>query len=84
MLLVRGFGGEQDPHPERVVAFGCCVGVMGRQRARRLVIPMSAQRNGYRAAGGTGVAAGIEDDDGVVGVCGASHVTAGVARSRSG
>jgi hypothetical protein len=39
---------------------------------------MSAQRNGYRTARGAGVPAGIEDQDGVVGVGGAGHVRAGV------
>jgi hypothetical protein len=34
---------------------------------------MSAQRNGYRTAGGTRIPSGIEDHDGVVSVGDASH-----------
>jgi len=51
MLLVGGLGGEQHPKPYRVVVRTGRLGVMRPQRARRFVVPMSAQLNGYPAAG---------------------------------
>ena len=78
--LVGRVGGEQHANVDGFVVGGCCVGVMRRQRAWRVVIPMSAQRNGYRTAGSAEIPAGIEDHDGVVGVGGAGHVRAVVGR----
>ena len=78
LVLSARFRGEERPYGH-LVADALRSSVMGRQRARRLVVPMSAQRNGYRTAGGAGIPAGIEDDDGVVGVGGAGHVR-GAAR----
>jgi len=39
---------------------------------------MSAQCNGYRTTGSAGIPAGVEGDDGVVGVGGAAHVRVAV------
>lgn len=78
--LIGWVGGEQHSNVDGFIVGECCVGVVWCQRTWRLVVPMSAQRNGYRTAGGAGIAAGIEDHDGIVGVGGANHVRAAVGR----
>jgi hypothetical protein len=69
-FVVRG---EQQPKPHGAVTGWHRVGVVRRQWAWRLMVPMSAQRNGYRATGRIRVAAGVQRDHGVVGIRGAGH-----------
>ena len=68
LRLAVWFRGEQHPQPNFVIALRTGVGVVRCQRARWRVIPMSAQRNGYRTAESVGVTAWVQHHDSVMGV----------------
>lgn len=72
MWLVGWFGGEQHTYCERLTHRRSGY-VVRRERAWRLMVPMSAQRNSYRAAGGAGISAGLNRHYGVMGVGFARH-----------
>ena len=68
LRLAAWFRGEQHPQLNFVIALRTGVGVVRCQRARWRVIPMSAQRNGYRTAESVGVTAWVQHHDSVMGV----------------
>lgn len=71
-VFVGRLGGEQDPNFE-ALADRRNRRVVRRQRTRRLMVPVPAQRNGYRATERAGVCPGLDRHNGVMSVGFARH-----------